>query len=807
MNRLVQDVRYALRQLRKSPEFTVVAVLTLALGIGANTAIFSLADLIIRKPVALSEMDRLAAVDEQLPGREDSGISPANYLDMRSNSKSFEQLAAYEYWSASESGEDQPQELQGVKVSVNFFAAAGIRPMLGRDFLAEEESSGKNDKVVISNALWKQRFGSDVSAVGSAMKLDGKPYTVIGVLPAKATFPLGAPAFWMPLTMDSRMRVERSELVLHTLGRLRPEVSLGQARAEVETVWTHLAALYPDANRNRTIQTVSLHDYIVLNYNRQFALLLTGIVGLVLLIACTNISAVQFARAAKRRPEIAVRTALGASRRLLFRQLLAESMLLAIAGGASGTLLAAYGVAVLRKTLPSAVRWFCDVDSLTVNITGLLFTTVVALAAGLLSGLVPAWQNSKVEISGVLAEGAVRIAGRRSHFWRALLVVTETAMATLLLIAAALMAKGFALLAAGQSGLAPSSLLTFHLTLPQARYPQAQQIRAFEDSLLAQMRALPNVRSAALASGIPYSSYENSSDLIVQDSPPAGLGQEPLAMVSSVSSQYFQSMQVRLRAGREFNASDTGSSLPVCIVSQSMAQRLWPGQSAMGKQIKLSIPDVTGSWITVVGIAADVQHEIYDRSFRSILYLPNEQDPPRSADFVIRSEGDPLQYAAAVRSAIRKLDPDLPVERLQSFSGLIRSQASGLQYVAGLMGAFALLGLILAWVGVYGVMASSVTERWCELAIRMALGAPSGKLLFTIIGQAFLFSAIGMAAGLFLSLGLARLLSSLIYGVSAWDASTFLSVPILLAAVALLACYVPARRAIRMDPMVALRYQ
>ena len=737
MNGILQDVRYALRQLRKSPGFTAVAVITLALGIGANTAIFSLADLIIRRPVALPEMDSLAVVEEPLPGSEDTGISPANYLDLRSESKSFEQLAAYEYWGASESSQGQPEELQGVKVSANFFSVVGIKPVLGRDFPAVEDSYEKDDEVVISNALWKQRFGLDVTALGKTIKLDGKPFIVIGVLPARATFPLGAPAFWIPLTMDSQMRSDRAALVLHTVGRLRPGVTLAQARAEVETIWHRLATLYPDANRKRPIQIVSLHDHIVLDYNRQFALLLTGLLGLVLLIACTNISAIQFARAARRRTEIAVRAALGASRRLLFRQLLVESILLAIAGGASGILLAVYGVAILRRTLPSDVQWFCDVHSLTVNAASLLFTSSITIAAGLLSGLAPAWQSSKVEISGALAEGGIRIAGRRGHFWRTALVVAETAMATVLLIAAALMAKGFASLATGQSGLAPSSLLTLHVTLPPGRYPRPEQVRAFEEQLLARVQALPNVRSAGLASGIPYSFYENSSDLIVQGSPLPDSGHQPVATVDSVSPHYFQSMQIPLRAGREFNASDTSSTLPVCIVSQSMAQRLWPGQSALGRQIKLAGPAATGDWMAVVGIVADVQHEIYDRSFRSILYLPYQQSPPRSADFVIRSEGDPLQFAHVVRSQVRNLDADLAVENLQSLSGLIRSQASALQYVAGLVTVSALLGLILAWVGIYGVMANSVSERWRSLPFAWRLGRTPGSYCSRSLDDAF----------------------------------------------------------------------
>lgn len=427
--------------------------------------------------------------------------------------------------------------------------------------------------------------------------------------------------------------------------------------------------------------------------------------------------------------------------------------------------------------------------------------------AGLFSGLAPAWRSSKADLSGVLAESAGRIAGRRSHFWRAALVVTETAMATVLLIGAALMTRGFASLANGQSGLSPATLLTFHITLPQERYPAPERILAFEESLLDQIRSFPHVSVAALASGIPYSSYENDSEITAQDSAFAGPGQQAMAMVDSVSPGYFQSLQIPLREGRQFSPRDSRMTLPVCIVSQSMAQRLWPGQSAVGKRLKMGSNEAVNAWMTVVGIAMDVQHEIYDRSFRSILYVPYSQNPPLSADFVIRAKGDPFQFAAAARGAVLKLDPNVPVEDLQTLSGLIRNQASGLQYVAGLMSAFAMLGLILAVIGVYGMMANSVAERWRELAIRMALGARSWRLLLTVIGRAFLFSVVGMVLGLFLSLSLARLLSSLIYGVSAWDAGTFISIPLLLAAIALLACYAPARRAVRMDPMAALRYE
>lgn len=807
MEGLLRDLAQGLRGLRKSPSFTAVVVATLAIGIGANTAIFSLADLIIRRPVALPEMDHLAVIDGQSAGSEDEGISPANYLDLRMASKSFEKLAAYQYWSASDSNRGPQEELHGVKVTANFFAAVGVAPILGRTFLPGEESSGRNGEVIISSALWKQRFGADTTAVGKTMELNGEPYTLIGVMPARATFPLGAPAFWIPLTMDPGMRADRNELALHTVGGLRAGVSLEQARAEIDTLWRQLTALYPEANRNRTTHVVSLHDHIVLDYNRQFALLLMGAVGFVLLIVCANTATLQLARGARREPEIAIRTALGASRLRLFRQLLVESMILAFAGGGLGGVLAVYGVAVLRRTLPGDVRWFCDVDSLAVNMTGLLFTTGLAIMVGLLTGLAPAWQHSRVEISSALAEGGARIVGRRRHGWRSGFVVAETALAMVLLIGAALMVKGFGLLATGPAGLEPASLLTLHLTLPESRYSQPQKIAEFQDQLLQRLSALPGVHSAALASGIPYSFYEDTSDLIVQGASQAVPEEGRVAMSESVSVDYFHSLHIPLREGREFNAADAGSSLPVCIVSRSMAHRLWPGQGAVGKQLKFTSPNSVDGWLTVVGIVADVQHEIYDRSFRSILYRPYEQAPPRSADFALRAGNRPSQLAAAVRSEIRKLDPDLPVENVQSMSELIASQASALQFVAVLMAAFGAVALILAAVGVYGVMANSVTERWREIAIRMALGAHSGKLLATVMRRGLLFATIGTTLGFILALGLARFLSSLIYGVSAWDTDTFVMAPVLLATVAVVACYLPARRATRMDTMAALRCQ
>jgi putative ABC transport system permease protein len=803
LEQLRQDVRYAFRQFGKSPGFAVVAIVTFALGIGANTAIFSLADLIIRRPVSLPGLERLVSIEEQSSTSEDSGISGANYLDLQAANHTFEQLAAYEYWSAGFGGQDQPFEAVGVKISKNFFTTAGIKPTIGRDFIAGEDTEGRDREVILSNAFWRRRFAADPSVVGKPLNLNGEMYNVIGVMPARAIFPLGAPAFWVPLSMSAQMGSERQQLALHAVGRLRAGVSLKEARAEIVGIWKSLAESYPRANANRSIRVIGLRDSIVLDYNRQFALLLMGVVGFVLLIACTNIATLQFARASGRQREIAIRAALGASRRRVLSQLLTESVLLSLLGGATGAVLSIFGVRLLRNTLPMDVQWFCDVASLQVNGTAFAFTVLLAIASGLLTGLAPAWKYSKSDPTRALAAESHRIAGTSNSRWRSVFVTTEIALALVLLIGAALMVKGFATLVTGQRGMDPKSLLTFHIDLPQSL--PLPRVKAFQDNLLQQLSSLQGVRSAALASGIPYSFYENSTALVLEEKMVGQGDQTPAATAESVSPDYFRAMHIPLREGRWFHAGDTSDTLQVAVVSESMARRLWPGQSAIGRRLKSEDRDSLARWVTVVGVVGDIQHEIYDRSFRSILYLPYQQAPPYSLDFVIRSDSTPVQFVPDVRRVIRSLNANFPVENLETLADLISSQASALQYVALLVAGFGILALLLSAVGVYALMANSVAERRREIGIRMALGARKWHVLHTVMRRAMVATGVGITCGVVLALGFARLLSTLIYGVSAWDTETFVSMPILLALVALTATYIPARRATSIDPMQTLR--
>ena len=643
----VQDIRYGLRMLRKAPGFASAAILTLGLGIGANTAIFSLADVIIRRPISLPQLDRLVSVSEYAPATEDSGISSGNFQDIQSECQNFAVLAAYRERSSVLTGRAEPEVLEGVAATANFFSAIGVEPMLGRSFLPEEGLLGQNHVVVLSNALWR-RLGADASVLGTKISLDGDQYLVIGVMPPKFAFPLGRVAFWTPLAMGAAERGSRTDLNLHTVGLLKGSASLEQARSEIATEWDGLSKKYPRANAGRTMQVTSLRDQVVLDYNRQFALLLLGVAGFVLLIACANVANLQLARAAGRQREVAVRTAVGASRSRITRQFLVESFLLAGLGGLLGIFLSQWCVHILRATLPAQVEEICDLNNLAVNSAAILFSLLMILLAGMLSGIAPAWQQ--------------------------------------------------------------------------------------------------------------------------------GL--------------------------REPHREETETQ-PVAIVSESMANRFWPNQNPLGRTIRLE--GTKSEEITVVGVVSDVRHEIFDRVFRSIMYRPARQAPGLSMDFVLRSSGAPRELVAGTRLALRAIDPNVAVENAEAMTQKIEEQTSGLRYVASLMAVFGAVALVLSMIGIYGVIAHLVNERTSEIGVRIVLGAKPGSVLGLVMKSGLRLLVSGLVIGIAFSMARARVSSNLVYGVSAWDLTAFAGVTMLLTGVALAASYIPARRALRVDPAVALR--
>jgi len=807
LDALLQDLRFSARMLRKNPGFTAVAALTLALGIGANSTIFSFADLIVRRPIALPDLNRLVAVSEIVTSTEEKGISPANYLDLKAEPHGLESLAAYQYWSAVLSWEGGSEAVTGVQVTTDFFSALGMQPLLGRTFLPDEAEPGRENAVVLSDSFWKSRFAGDRNVVGKKITLNRRVFTIVGVMPARFTFPLGAHLFWVPLAFTPKERTERSELSLGAVGRLASAATVEQTRVEMQTRWARMEKEYPDATFGRTLRVVPLLDDIVLDYNRQFALLLLGVVGFVLLIACGNVANLHLGRAAGRKQEIAIRTSLGAKRGRLLAQLVTESVLLAVVGGAVGLLLSFWGVHVLRSTLPPDVQEFCDLNELRVDFASLIFTLLLTFVAGLLAGVAPAWQQTRDYVLGALSETGARIAGGRGHRLRRVLVTGELSLAVVLLIGSGLMIKGFATLLSANPSFAPDSLVTMHVNLPPERYGESNQAKAFSDQLLSRLQSLPAVESASLASGVPYSFYDDRAAVRIAGRVELPSRQLPMVMPESVCPAYFRTMHIALREGREFDVRDVPSEAPVAIVSESMAVRLWPGESPIGRQLAVVTPNRRSGAITVVGVASDVLHEIYDHSFRSILYLPYAQAPPGSMDFVLRSQNAGPNLLALARAAVQEIDPNIPIDHLETMTQKIANQTSGLRYVARLMAFFGGVALLLAAVGVYSVVASSVNERRSEIAIRMALGAQPRDVLALVLRNEVLLTALGLGIGIGLALALTHVVAGLIYGVSSWDLTIFTGVPALLACVALLSTSIPARRAMRVDPMVVLRYE
>jgi putative ABC transport system permease protein len=555
--------------------------------------------------------------------------------------------------------------------------------------------------------------------------------------------------------------------------------------------------------RERVVRVTSLRDQVVFDYNRHFALLLLGVAGCVLLVACANVANLQLARAAGRQREVAIRTAVGASRLRIARQFLVESLILAGLGGTLGILLSLWGVHVLRATLPAQVEEIFDLNNLGVNSGAIVFTLLVTLFAGLLLGIAPAWQQGRRDPQTALKQGEGRVLGGRSHRLRSMLVVSEVAMTLALLVAAGLMIRGFWYLAHADQSLDPDALLTAHIDLPAVRYGQPAKARAFSTEMLSRLQTLPGIQSAAAVSRLPYSYYDEQVGVRVTGRTEVSPTELPTAMLETASPGYFRTLRLSLKQGRDFDDRDDAGARPVTVVSESMAKRLWPEQNPVGRTMTLDQPN--SGVITVIGVVSDVRHEIFDRAFRSVVYLPARQVSRSSMDFVLRSSGAPREWVAGVRTALRAIDPNLAVENPETMTQKIGEQTSGLRYVAWLMALFGGIALVLSVIGIYGVIANLVNERTQEIGIRMALGAQPCNVLGMVTLSGLRLLASGLVIGIAVSLGLARVISNLVYGVSAWDFRSFAGVTVLLAAVALAASYFPARRALRVDPAVALR--
>ncbi|PYS88844.1 MAG: hypothetical protein DMF64_19445 [Acidobacteria bacterium] len=816
MNNLWQDIRFGMRLLWKSPGFTLVTILALALGIGANSAIFSVVNGVLLRPLPFKTADRLVFLSEwsqQVPGM---SVSYPNYQDWRDQSTVFEQLAAFRSAGYILTGAGDPERLSAREVSASFFPALGVTPALGRNFTAEEDKPGASRTVVISQGLWQRRFGGNPNVVGQAVTLNNQSFTVVGVLPQ--TFEWQSPVdLFVPIenSLGDDLQARDNHPGIYLIGTLKNGVTVEQARAELTTITARLAQQYPKTNAGNGFTLAKLQDRATEDI-RAALLVVLAAVGFVLLIACANVANLLLARAATRAKEIAIRTALGAGRWRIVRQLLTESILLALAGGALGLLFAMWGVDALRAVIPDEVPRLL-VASIRLDTRVLLFTLVVSAVTGVLFGLAPAIQISKANLNEALKEGGrSATGGAHRNYVRSLLVVSEVALSLLLLVGAGLLMQSFLNLQRADIGFDPDHVLTLRISLPEARYTENAQIENFYRALLQRVEHLPGVEYAGLTRGLPMSGGIESG-ITIEGHEVTDRKDTIVAVNLTVTPDYFRAMEIPLIKGRYFTDQDKTDAPPVVLIDEMLAARYFAGQDPIGKRIRLGGPDANFPWMQVVGVVKHVKHygpdeegrgEIY-RPYFQLLNMPNVPGARFNNSMVlaVRTTNEPTSLTGAIRNAVLEIDKDQPISQVQPMTQIVASAVSSQKFATWLLAIFATVALLLAALGLYGVMAYSVTQRTHEIGIRIALGAAQRDVLQLIVGHGMRLTLIGVAIGLVGSFVITRLMKSLLYGVSAADPFTYGGVALLLALVALVACLIPARRAMKVDPMVALRYE
>jgi putative ABC transport system permease protein len=808
---LLQDLRFAVRMLRKSPGFTLIAIITLALGIGANAAIFSIVYAVLLKALPYPRPDRLVMVYENvhLPNYQNdrNEVSPGNFSDWSKQNNVFANMSAYRNRSFNLTGMGEPLRIEGELVTANFFATLQIEPVLGRSFAAEEDRPDAARVLVMTDGLWKSHFASDPQILGKKLLLDGESYEVIGIMPPRFHFPDIDDQIWVPLNLSPPDWDNRGSHFFDVFARLNPGVTLKQATAEMSVIATHLTELYPDSNTGQTVNIVPLQEDLSGSV-RPTLLVLWGAVGLVLLIVCANVANLLLARASARQREMGVRLALGASRGRIFRQLLTESTFLSLCGCAFGLLLARWGVSALKLL---AAERLPRTDEFGLDSSVLVFTFAIAVCAGLICGLVPAFQTDRDNVHDALKAGSRESATGSRLRVRHLLVVVETALGVVVVIGAGLLLRSFLSIEQIPLGFQPQGVLTFRAIPRGQKYSDPSQRSAFYQQAVERIDSVPGVQSAAAVTFIPLTFVRGSKGFTIEGRPPIAPGQIPMAGYDVVTPQYFATMRIALREGRDFRWSDTPATQRVIIINEAMAKKYWPQENALEKRIHQGSPDDHEfPWLSIAGVVGDIREFDPLTPPRPTMYFPITQFPDPGGilrDWVVRTAADPLAVASSVRTAVRSVDKDLPVTRIRSMDE-VRSVSIASQRLNLLLFAlFASLALVLATVGIYGVMAYNVAQRTREIGIRVALGACGKDVLKLVLAQGFRLVALGLLLGVTAALALTRLMASMIYGVSSTDAATFFTVALLLAAVALAACYIPARRALRVDPMVALRYE
>jgi putative ABC transport system permease protein len=793
---LITDARYAVRQLGKSPGFTLVAVLTLAFGIGATSAIFSVVNTVMLKPLPYPEAERLVMVFERVPQYGRFSVAPANFLDWRQQNTVFERIAAYTSGSDTFVGADGPERVVRASVSWDVFELLGVAPALGRGFSQHEDAPGQNAVVVISHGMWQRRFGSDPTVLGRTISLSGTPVTVVGVMPADFYFPNREAEFWRPIALPANPT--RGGHFLGVIARVKADVSLEQADAEMRTIAERLAVQYPQNSADESAEAIGLRERIVGPVRPMLFTLLVA-VGVVVLIACANVANLLLVRASVREKEIAIRTALGAGRRRIVMQMLVESLVLAVAGGALGVLLAYLAIAPIKAL---GVGTIPRVTELALDRTVLAVTLLVTLGTGVIFGLAPAWQAARGGPGAALKEGGRASTVSSGRWVRHALLVAEVALSLVLLVGATLLIRSFAKLTSVDPGFDAARVLAFQVALPATSYPEDHNRVDFYDRLLARLRGLPGVEAAAMTQTLPMrGSYVLSFE--IQGRPPAQPGDEQSASHRVVSPEYFSAMGIPLVRGRLLSERDAGTTPMVAVIDQAFAQRHFPNDDPIGRG--LDIGNGTDGFYEIVGIVGSVHHGGLDEAASPTMYVPFKQDVFSAMWVVVQTSGDPAALIGAARQSVRELDSALPAFSIMPLAAVVNESVAQRRFSMLLLGLFAFVALFLAAVGLYGVVAYTVSQRTQEIGLRMAIGAEPGDVLRMVVGGGMKLAAIGVVVGIAGALALASLVASMLYGVTPFDPASYLVTAGVLLAVAALACWIPARRAMRVDPLVALR--
>jgi putative ABC transport system permease protein len=808
MTSLGRDLRHGARLLWKAPGFSAVALAALALGMGATSAIFSVVDAVLLKPLPFRDPQRLLVIWESNPAQnlKEMFVSPNDFLEWRSQSRALEALAAvedvYVNLTGGPNGYIEPEELRAERVSSSLFPLLGVQPVVGRAFSSEEDQPGRADYALLSHSLWQRRFGGDRSIAGKAIRLRDRSYTVVGVLPAGFSVLDPAVDVWIPLGLDPHDARTVGSHFLIVIARLKPGAGLDRARTEMDMIGSRLEQANPARDQGWRPSLIPLREQLVGNV-RPALLVLLAAVGFLLAMACVNVANLLLARGAARQKEIAIRTALGAGRGRIVAQLLSESVLLALAGGALGVALARGVVVLVARLGPASIPRLAEAR---IDARLFLFALAVSLATGILFGIAPAIQLSGANLNAALTEvGRGGTTGRSGRMVRHALVVAEVALAVVVLIGAGLLMRSFVRLRSADPGFQPSGLLTLRVPLAGGRNAAPDRRIAFSQQVADRVATLPGVRAVGAVNGLPLTGLGGGSTFAVDGRPAPPPEQRPVALLRSATSAYFRTMGIPLLAGRALADSDTSQAPPVIVVNQTLARRFWPVRNPIGG--RLVVDALNGRVAEIVGVVADVKPERIEGQDWPTIYSPYAQAPVAAMTMVVRTARPPLSLASAVEREVHQLDPDQPVAEMRSMEEVVGRAIAGARFNTALLAVFAEIAFLLAAVGIYGVISCDVSERTHEIGIRVALGAQPGDVLKLVVGHGARLAAYGIAAGLAAAFALTRLMASMLYGVNPADAYTFAAIPVLLGVVALAASYLPSRRALALDPVTALRHE